>query len=209
MAGDPILAGSLGTGGVSIEADDITLRLTEAALDALIHDVGAPSNDIYLRTPALLRNFALRLLDSASPATFQDFDVVVASYDDAAVSLRITVDGSDGTLQDFVNIAGVPAFELIPRFFRVATGDQVDHLPDTAAIHFRFQAAGSDENGLPDEDALLVDWTGQLKDLNLLDPGALEFFRFEVEFDLDVDELGLSPELEPVSLDFLRVPFRF
>jgi len=201
----PILTGQVG-GPVAIAGDGVTLLLEDTALDALVNAAGMPSNDIYLRTPELLRHFALRL---AGSGTSGDFDVVSASYDDNDVRLALTVDGSGGTLQEFVDATGgAAAFELIPRSFRVATGDALDSLADTAAVTIRFQATGADESGRPAAD-VLVDWTSDIEDFNALGAGDLSFFRFRVEFDLDVNGVGVAAEIEPVSLEFLRVPFQF
>ena len=73
----------------------------------------------------------------------------------------------------------------------------------------QFQATGADANGNPDEAGILVDFTGDISAFNGLPAGDLEFFRFEVEFDLDAMGAGLTPDTLPVSLDFLKVPFLF
>lgn len=77
------------------------------------------------------------------------------------------------------------------------------------ARRVRFQATGADGFGNPDETNPLVDWTADIAQFNLLPPGELRFFRFQVEFDLDAQGTGVSAQTEPVSLDFLRVPFVF
>ena len=57
--------------------------------------------------------------------------------------------------------------------------------------------------------ALLVPATGDISAFNVLMPGELQFFRFEVEFNLDAMALGDLTNVEPVALDFMRIPFRF
>jgi hypothetical protein len=42
-----------------------------------------------------------------------------------------------------------------------------------------------------------------------LAPGALDFVRFQVEFELDAGDIDFDPEAEPLALDFLRLPFRY
>jgi hypothetical protein len=54
-----------------------------------------------------------------------------------------------------------------------------------------------------------VDWTADVSEFNRLAPGALDFVRFQVEFDLDADEDGFDPSGEPLALDSLRLPMRF
>ena len=117
-----------------------------------------------------------------------------------------------GDLQDFFdgNVGlGTVHFRLIPRFFRVVTNGVEGLLPTSAFVRLRFQAAADDGSGQPYEANPLVDWTGDISRFNALPAGELQFFRFEVEFDLDAQGLGLSAETEPVTLDFLRVPFVF
>ncbi|MCI0635759.1 MAG: hypothetical protein L0206_17860 [Actinobacteria bacterium] len=173
---------------------------------------GGISNDIYLRTPALLREFILRV-DVQSPATDQDFVVSDATYDEGAELLTITVQpqGDDSLLEAFLagSAAGPVRYQLIPRFFRVVTGGVENLLPEDSDVKILFQAAGADTSGAPDEDNPLVDWTADIADFNALPPGALQFLRYEVEFNLDADSLGVSPDTQAVSLDFLKVPFVF
>jgi len=69
-------------------------------------------------------------------------------------------------------------------------------------VRVLFQGATRDEDGRPDLTDPLVDWTGDIRRFNALDRGALDFFRFRVEFDVP---LGA----DPVEMEFLRVPFRF
>ena len=51
--------------------------------------------------------------------------------------------------------------------------------------------------------------TADVSQLSAQAPGALQFLRFEVEFDLDALDAGVSGDTEPISLDFLKVPFLF
>lgn len=204
-----------GNANASIDPDGVTLRLSGMALASLINDPGTISNDIYLRSPALLRNFNLRLSRSSNPSeAFANFDVVSAAYDDDQVVLTVTTSSNLGTLQDFVDSQGVLVvqYELIPRFFRVRTGSAnsgLDILEDSSFVRITFDAAPADSNGDPDEDNLLVEGTGDITDFNALMAGELKFFRFNVEFDLDALGAGVSTETEIVSLEFLKIPFKF
>ena len=204
-----------GNANASIDPDGVTLRLAGLALSDLINDPGTPSNDLYLRTPALLRNFNLRLSRTSNPTgAFENFDVVSAAYDDTNVVLTLTTSSNLGTMQDFVDAQGgqTVQYELIPRFFRVRTGESssgLDLLPDTAFVRITFDAAAADANGDPDETSLLVDGSGDIADFNSLMPGELKFFRFNVEFDLDEAGSGVDTDTETVSLEFLKLPFTF
>ncbi len=211
---DPVLAPEfLGDAAPApfVDADGFTLVLSKPSVQALIDAATGPSDDVYLRNPALLKSFALRL---HGPAAERDFDVASATYDDGASVLRITVDPAGGSLEAFVLGQGGPAavdYELRPRYFRVRTGVVRDSLPSTAFVRVLFQAATAGPDGLPDEDDPVVDWTADPTAFNAVPPGVLSFFRVEVEFDLDppAGGAGLTVDTEPVSLEFLRLPFRF
>ena len=193
-----------GNQDVHVLADRLTLRIDGAT------GRFPGANDIYLRNPALLAQFVLRLSVRLSvPAVFQDFVVASACYDGAEL-LDVTVSDEAGDLQDFINANTAPGttihYELIPRFFRVVTGGVEGSLPSTAFVRIRFQAAADDGSGSPDEANPLVDWTGDISQFNALLPGELQFFRFDVEFDLGAP---VSADTQPISLDFLRIPFVF
>ncbi|NOT30205.1 MAG: hypothetical protein HOP15_07140 [Planctomycetes bacterium] len=216
----PLLDENLeGSSTIKILPDEVTLALRGAALDPFrTGSSSGISNDIYLRTPALLHDFVLRIDLVEDPLITQGFRVASAVYDEGRISLgdeelRVTVtEGGVGTLQDFFDAIvrlGTVRCRLIPSFVRVVTGGVENRLPSTSFVRLRFQAAEDDGLGNPDEANPLVDWTGDITSFNALPPGALQFFRFEVEFDLDAQGMGLSAGTEPVTLDFLRVPFVF
>ena len=208
-----------GSSTVKILPDEVTLALRGAALDPFrTGSTSGISNDIYLRTPALLHDFVLRIDLVENPLVTHDFRLASAVYDEGKIALgdeelRVTVaEGGVVTLQDYFDAIvrlGTVRYRLIPSFVRVVTGGVENLLPSTAFVRVRFQAAEDDGLGNPDEANPLVDWTGDITRFNALPPGALQFFRFEVEFDLDAQGMGLSAETEPVTLDFLRVPFVF
>ncbi|HEX6885449.1 MAG TPA: hypothetical protein VF530_18885 [Planctomycetota bacterium] len=164
---------------------------------------GGVSNDIYLRSPSLLAEFLLRL---SVGAVAQDFRVASAAYDDGTGSLRLTIADEGTDLLDFTTANPGPVqVQLVPRFFRVQTCDELDALPVGSYVRILFQAAADDGTGQPDEDNPLIDWTGDISSFNGLSAGELQFFRFEVEFDLG----AVSADTRPISLDFLRMPFLF
>ena len=210
---DPILGPvPFPTSEIAVEEDGGGITLEGSALLPLIgNGQGSAPSDIYLRTPALLRNFALRLEVVGNPAGGRELEVSEASYDDASQRLRIRLALQGESLLDFLalNPGSEHRLSLVPRFFRVLTGTQADTLPNSAYVRVRFQATGEDPIGLPDEENILVDWTADVARFNALQPGDLRFFRFEVEFQLDAENEGLSRDTNPVGLDFLRLPFRF
>jgi hypothetical protein len=90
-----------------------------------------------------------------------------------------------------------------------STGGAVDTIPDTGFVKILFQATGVGPDGLPDEANPVVDWTPNVSELSAAGAGGLQFFRWEVEFNLDSEGVGLTVDTAPISLDFLRVPFSF
>ncbi len=201
----------------SLLADGFTLEIRGAGLlEIRSGTTSGVSNDAYLRTPALLEGCALRLALQGSPSSAEDFDVVGAEYDEGDATpgderLRVRVGAERGPLTAFnpTGAAGTTLVQLIPRFFRVVTSDLPDFLPPTAFVRVRFQAAEDNGIGAPNEANPLVDWTADIRAFNALPPGALQFFRYEVEFDLDATSQGVTKDTEPVALDFLKIPFVF
>jgi len=195
-------------------SDRLSLRLSGASLAPFGGTTNGLSNDLYLRTPSLLKDFVLRL---SVNAVSQDFRVASATYaegsaplGDEALTLTVADEGSD--LQDFIDAntaVGIVHYALIPRHFRVLTAGMENALPSSAYVRIRFQAAADDGSGLPDEDNPLVDWTGDIAQFNSLLAGELQFFRFEVEFELNQAGGAVSADTQPISLDFLRIPFAF
>jgi hypothetical protein len=100
-------------------------------------------------------------------------------------------------------------YSIIPRFFRLSSRLGLDRLPEGAYVRMLFQGATETADGLPDEDAPLVNWTGDIRRFNELQPGQLDFFRFSVEFELQAAGAEFDPAAGTIELDFLRVPFRF
>ena len=206
-----------GSSVARVLSDGYTLELIGAALlEVRSGTTSGVSNDVYLRTPALLRDCALRLGVLETPTNVLDYDVARAEYDEGAPgpgdeALRITVTAERGRLTDFNphGTQGTTTLRLQPRFFRVVTGGLSNHLPTTAYVRVRFQGAADNGAGRPDESNPLVDWTADVARFNALVPGALQYFRYEVEFDLDAEAQGVTQDTIPVTLDFLKLPFVF
>jgi len=171
----------------------------------LVVDGSALSDDIYLRNPALLRRFVLRLTFGAPT----DFEIASATYDTATDQLRMTVSGSGMPLAGF--LPGT-AIELRPRFFRVITEGTDNSLPDSSDILVEFQATTPNAQDDPDlSPGALSAW---VKDISLLDPNSsghpdYRFFRFRITFDISAQGDPLTFSTPIPSLDFIRIPFRF
>jgi len=222
---DELLTGSA---TVALQPSGLSMTFTGSALTNLVSGSTLPNgvgtgvpNDMYLRTPALLDNFVLRLEENGNTANFQDSIVTSATYNEGAIGIGDEVltlnvgvqpDGMS-TMNDFAaTLGGTTQARIIPRFYRVITAGQADALPTNSFVNIRFQAARDDGNGSPDEANPVVDFTGDINafnQANLATPGEIQFFRFEVEFDLTGGGGMLDEDTEPVSLDFLRIPYLF
>ncbi len=205
----------VGTATVEVLPGGTQMRISGASLTGLIMDASVPSKDIYLRTPALLKNFNLRLTQIGGLGVTQDFVVTAASYDDAGIALLLTVNVAQGTLSEFIsNLSGTKQYSLHPRFLRLNTGGALDALPANAEVKILFQATGADSFGQPVLPPL-IDWTANVAKFHegdamvTVNPGDVQFFRFQVEFNLDTTGSGLTVDTDPINLDFLRIPFRF
>jgi len=214
IAGDD----AFGTSGDSVLLPDgFTVEISGDVLDELRSGTTSGiSNDIYLRTPALLHDFALRLRVVQTPGIFEDFSITGAVYDEGTVNLgdevlTVTVTTERGSLAAFNpgGLLGTTGMQIIPRFFLVRTEGLDSAMPTTSFVRLLFQASGATALGTPDENSPLVDWTADISEFNALPAGALQFFRFEVEFDLDSQAAGVSQDTVPVTLDFLKIPFVF
>jgi hypothetical protein len=162
-------------------------------------------DDVVLRNPALLRQYAVRLSLAADPASFSVFDVSAASYRSGTQTLRVVVDSTGPALTSFGGGAAVAA-ALVPRYLRLETAGIPDYLPPNHGVRVLWQGTGQTATGAPDDASPLTGWLGDPLQLSL--PG-LAFYRFEVVFDLGppAGQLGAAPSSP--ALDFLRLPFRF
>lgn len=162
-----------------------------------------PDHELYLRNPALLRRFGVKLFEAGAEAThFREWPVAQASFDAGADELALVVEG--GGLDTF-GAAGTVLVQLVPRHFQVATAASVDTLPSDATIRIRFDATRAGPDGLP-SDAAAHGLTERIEDLDL---ESWDFLRFRVEFDLRADGGPIEPTAARPALTFLRVPFEF
>jgi hypothetical protein len=204
---------------VTLLPDGLTAELSGSALAALAEGTrDGISNDLYLRNPRLLEGALVRLAVDGNPHSAVNFAIVAAGLRTGEPGpgdevLRLTtartgVRTLESTLEEFGS-ADTVRLALVPRFFALGTNGVDGAFPLTTDVRIRFQAAGENGIGLPDEGTPLVEWTADPSRFNDLEPGALRFFRFEVEFDLDALARGVEAGAVPVDLDFLRVPFVF
>jgi hypothetical protein len=162
-------------------------------------------NDAYKRNPALLREFVLRLEDSASSSHALEFQVAFAVYDAARDVLSVTVfPAGQNDLTD-LEPAGSTLVSLIPFFTRVTTAGSPLQYPSDSAVTITFEATTADSEGNPNE-GVTTGEVGDITDLNLDD---FDFFRFRVRMNLSVSGQSVNQLTPRPGLEFLRVPFRF
>jgi hypothetical protein len=173
--------------------------------------VGGPQQ-YFLDNPGLLKRSTLRLSQVGVPSNNQRFDVISAVYDPNAIppTLSLTTSSSDPLLTSFSAGGGVAA-EVIPTYFRVSTNGVADALPDAAAVYIKFQAAPATSTGVPDTAAAVPPTPGSDVSIlnNDLNNASFRFLRFQVEFDIDALNQGITPASPLPALDFLRLPFRY
>lgn len=188
-----------------------TLVLSGADLNPMLGSSGPLGNDIYLRTPALLRNCLLRMTPAlGSPVAY---NVEAASYENTGTRLTLDLSGAQD-LSSFAGLSPAPTYTLVPRFFGVSTDGNANALPDGSSVRFSFDFTGRNPSGDPDESSILLSRATDFSAINLFltDPdnnGKASFFRLNFVFDLDSDGGGLNSMKRPVSLDFVRLPFSY
>ncbi|QDU68784.1 hypothetical protein [Engelhardtia mirabilis] len=188
--------------GTSVDCSDLSVATTELF-----------SNDVYFRNPELFVDFGVKLTKGAVERKLTIADATLLEVGGGDVVLTFAMTANEGTLTEFVDGFGAPdftTFEVIPRYFRVVTGSQLDQVPLTQEIRMRIQGLGENASGGPDLQTPLVPWTsdpGLLSQPLLLD--GLRFLQFEVTFDLDSGGGGVTGNTVLPELNFLRIPIRF
>ncbi len=178
----------------------------------------AMADFIYRDNPVLMRNFILELFEDANPATLRRYNIESVSVDPMDSDRMILSTTASGlAFSEFVGelTSVVPdvtdaKFRILPRFFQVVTNGISESLPTSSSIKILFEGTGRDALGNPDTSSILVPLTPDISDLSsgaLLKP--VEFFRFEVEFDIDAQNNGLTATSARPVLEFLRIPFKF
>ena len=179
-----------------VDADGITVVLDATNLAGL-----------YKQNAKLVRKFRCDFGGGSGPASFE---VEAAEFEEVGGEerLRVTLAASPGDLIGFTDVA------LVPRFFLLETGLIEGALPLGAGAKISFDATTRDAQGLPDPTQSYASVNGafaeQASELN--QPGSPEwdFFRFRVDFSLDLSDVSAGSGIDPrVSLKFLRLPFEF
>lgn len=160
-------------------------------------------DDVYLRNPALLRRFLVRLESTSTPVTSQSFEVAAALYTPGRQLLRLSIDASGPSIIGFA--PGAAVVSLVPRFYSAVSGGVPDTLDINTGVELRFQATSALPNGQPNGDGPLMPFTTDAT--QLADPAAA-YYRFEVLFRHTKDGSPVDMAALP-SLDFLRLPIRF
>jgi hypothetical protein len=163
---------------------------------------------IYVDNPELLIHFLVELSDAGNPTHFARYDVIAVEIDSISGDLELTVDTDTDstTLLDFT--AGTVLASLQPAFFRVRSNGIPDRLPASASIRIRLEATGPDAFGNADP-TQATGLTTDVSTLNAPPNGDLRFIRFEVLFDVDALQQGLTPTNPIPSLDYFRLPFSY
>jgi hypothetical protein len=165
---------------------------------------GAGMPDVYRVSPNMARRFSIVLGDAqVSPAVEQDYEVLSVVYDAINEQLRCTIGG--GADLDLFS-SGTVFASLRPHHYRVETAGIWDNLGAGDKIRFGFDATTTDVAGNPSSSgAFTVTSTDLARDITDMNDGSIwDFFRFEVEFDLD------DPLHTPLpSLLFMKIPFEF
>ena len=154
--------------------------------------------------PRLLLDYSVQLEESGDPTNFQRFRITAAEYDESNDRLVTHVDANGPELPKFQ--AGSIDASLVPHFLRMLTSGVADAYPTDTGVKVLFDATKIDPlSGMPDEFGA-HGFTADITDLN---DDAWDFFRFQVEFDLDTDSTGVDITTPRPGLDILRIDFGF
>ena len=121
--------------------------------------------------------------------------------------LTVEVAGAPALDLSTFDPAGATEFLIHPNSFRVETNGVPNSLPDSVSVQFLFEGAGTAADGSPDTGAVnAVAQTTDIADLTAAQP---DFIRFDVIFNLDALNNGLTSDNPVPALDFTRIKFRF
>ncbi|MEE8466928.1 MAG: hypothetical protein V3T22_00635, partial [Planctomycetota bacterium] len=180
-----------------IGADDFTLVFAAAGLSG---------QDLLLKdNPRLILGYSAQLEQSSDPTNAQRFTITAVEYDAALDRFVTHVDPAGPRLSSFVAAGPIDA-SLVPHFLRVVNDGILDSYATDTSIGLMFDATKIDPlTGGPDE----ANAFGFTQDISLLNADDWDFFRFQVEFDLDTDVDGVDLSTARPGLDILRVTFGF
>ncbi|MEM8711590.1 MAG: hypothetical protein AAGG01_11600 [Planctomycetota bacterium] len=139
----PYSVASIGSSGLSIQTSTATLNVPGSAL--------ADPNGLYAENASLLREFAVRVRDSSTPAEEEEFAVVAAVYEAGADEYRIALDPNGTRLGDVIaDLNARPGdleVEVVPFFFRLLTAGTQDLFPAGTDVRITFDATINDPLG--------------------------------------------------------------
>ena len=154
--------------------------------------------------PRLLLEYSVQLEETGDPTNFQRFRITAAEYDASSDRLVTHVDANGPLLTKFQ--AGSIAARLVPHFLRVLTDGIADAYSTDTGVKVLFDATKVDPlTGQPD----VAGAHGFTPDITDLNADTWDFFRFQVEFDLDTDSTGVEITTPRPGLDILRIDFGF
>jgi len=166
---------------------------------------GLAGQDLMLKAnPQLLLDYSVQLEETGDPTNFERFRIAAAEYDAGNDRLVTHVDANGPELTKF-QAASIDA-GLVPHFLRLVTNGIMDAYSSDTGVKVRFDATKVDPlTGLPDE----FGTHGFTPDITDLNADAWDFFRFQVEFDLDTDSTGVEFTTPRPGLSILRIDFGF
>ena len=148
----------------------------------------------FLRAPAALVGY--EVLPNATVTTV-GFEIVAASYDRGADTLRFTTRSSDGPMSFAVG----PTWGVRPKFFRVETAGVKDALPNSVNLRLEFQGT-DDPADLQGTVPGVNEWTANLSLLR-----GKRFVRWRATFDMDAQDQGVTLSSARPAIDYLKIPF--
>jgi len=171
----------------------------------------AGADDVYKENTQLLRDFSVKLEDSANADNYHLFSIASATYESGTDRLSVHIDASEDPMSSF-GAAGQIEVSLVPHFVRVVTSGLLDQYPEETAIRILFDATVIDPvNGGPSEtlsySAINGSLTPDIDDLN--DAQFWDFVRVQMLFDLSTSGDPVNLTSPRPGLDLARFAFRF
>jgi len=162
--------------------------------------------DLLLKqNPRLILQYSVQLEESGNAANLRRFTITSATYDESLDRFTTRVDPAGPGLSSF-QVAGSIDASLVPHFLRVVNNGILDSYAVDTSVRVLFDATKIDpQTGGPDE----VNTHGLTDDITDLNLDAWDFFRFQVEFDLDTNSQGVNLSTPKPGLHILRVTFGF
>lgn len=191
----------------NVESGTERLQVESASLAPWLFTIGDSPEDQYLRAPSMLIGSDVVLFNGEEERAYE---ITAASYDVPSQRLSIDMASNEGTASEFLSAGvGSKTAAIVARYFRLRTVDETDVLPLDTRVAFAFQGVGANSSGEPDPQLVIVDWTGDVTQLETAGGANVRFFRWRVEYEYDLSGDGLVEGEQLPFLDFIRIPFRF